>query len=665
MLSKIPNYIKYIFSNFFLLVVFNVIFRILFYSFFAELETATSVQKQTAFWLGLRFDIKLASITIFPLAILVLITNRRFFKYSFYRKLSNIYLVLAYLILTLFYIMDFGYYDYLSIRLDAASLRFLEDLKISSQVLLESYPVFKGLFGLLVFGFLIYKTSKLLYNRCKKHQIYHSIKMKTVYFIATILLLAFSIYNSFTHYPLRWSEAFFSKNSKVNQFALNPVLYFFDSFKFRSESVNMKEFQKYYPVIAKDLNLPKDKISFERKVIFNDSIKSKPNVVFVMLESVGVKPLSYYGNPINSSPKIDSLIPKSLSFENFFVHKSGTAASVFASVTGLPDIDDVNTASRNPMIIDQRILFDQFNGYEKLYFLGGSANWANIRGVFQANIKGLKIFEEGSYDTENRADVWGIDDYELFKESDKELKKLHQKKKPFVAYIQTASNHIPFTVPDKKESFIPLADEEISNDLLKKSGFKSVAQLNALRYLDFNIGRFLKRAKTSGYYDNTVFVFFGDHNTMMNRNYQYTNEHDLNINLQHALLFIHAPKFVKPEAISKNAKLIDLFPTVMSLIKMNHTNYTLGRNLLDSLSNKNSSSFVYLKMKGEPTVGLLQDSLYYSRTNISKTKGLYNLKSKELVDLKEKYPNKASAMDSLLNAYYHSTKYLYFNNKKR
>ena len=665
MLSKIPNYIKYIFSNFFLLVVFNVIFRILFYSFFAELETATSAQKQTAFWLGLRFDIKLASITIFPLAILVLITNRRFFKYSFYRKLSNIYLVLAYIILTLFYIMDFGYYDYLSIRLDAASLRFLEDLKISSQVLLESYPVFKGLFGLLVFGFLIYKTSKLLYNRCKKHQIYHSIKMKTVYFIATILLLAFSIYNSFTHYPLRWSEAFFSKNSKVNQFALNPVLYFFDSFKFRSESVNMKEFQKYYPVIAKDLNLPKDKISFERKVIFNDSIKSKPNVVFVMLESVGVKPLSYYGNPINSSPKIDSLIPKSLSFENFFVHKSGTAASVFASVTGLPDIDDVNTASRNPMIIDQRILFDQFNGYEKLYFLGGSANWANIRGVFQANIKGLKIFEEGSYDTENRADVWGIDDYELFKESDKELKKLHQKKKPFVAYIQTASNHIPFTVPDKKESFIPLADEEISNDLLKKSGFKSVAQLNALRYLDFNIGRFLKRAKTSGYYDNTVFVFFGDHNTMMNRNYQYTNEHDLNINLQHALLFIHAPKFVKPEAISKNVKLIDLFPTVMSLIKMNHTNYTLGRNLLDSLSNKNSSSFVYLKMKGEPTVGLLQDSLYYSRTNISKTKGLYNLKSKELVDLKEKYPNKASAMDSLLNAYYHSTKYLYFNNKKR
>ena len=292
-------------------------------------------------------------------------------------------------------------------------------------------------------------------------------------------------------------------------------------------------------LLLEELNLPKNKISFDRKVVFKDSLQGKPNVVFVMLESVGVKPLSYYGNAINSSPKIDSLIPKSLSFSNFYVHKSGTAASVFASVTGLPDIDDVKTASRNPMIIDQRILFDQFNGYEKLYFLGGSANWANIRGIFQANIKGLKIFEEGSYDTENRADVWGIDDYELFKESDKELKKLHQQNKPFVAYIQTASNHIPFTVPDKKESFTPLSENAISEILLEKSGFKSVAQLNALRYLDFNVGRFLERAKTAGYYDNTVFVFFGDHNTAMNRTDKFTNEYDLNIQLQHVpLLFM-------------------------------------------------------------------------------------------------------------------------------
>jgi hypothetical protein len=37
----------------------------LFYSFFAELDTATSSEVQNAFWLGFRFDIKLAAIAIF------------------------------------------------------------------------------------------------------------------------------------------------------------------------------------------------------------------------------------------------------------------------------------------------------------------------------------------------------------------------------------------------------------------------------------------------------------------------------------------------------------------------------------------------------------------------------------------------------------------------
>ncbi|TXD49603.1 MULTISPECIES: LTA synthase family protein [unclassified Polaribacter] len=664
MFKKIPNYIKYICINFLLLFAFNIIFRVIFYQFFAALENATASEVQKAFLLGFRFDIKLAAIAIFPLAFLILIVNKKFFLYKFYKTFSSVYLIVVYLTLALFYAIDFGYYDYLSIRLDAASLRFLEDLKISSQMLLESYPVFKGLLGFLLLAFLVFKASKYLYTGCKSEQVQISKKKKALYFIATFLLLSFSIYNSFNHYPLRWSEAFFSKNNKVNQFALNPVIYFFDSFAFRSEAVNMTEFKKYYPVIAKDLNLPKDSISFERKVVFKDAIKSTPNVIFVMLESVGVKPLSYYGNPINSSPNMDNLIASSLSFSNFYVHKSGTAASVFASVTGLPDIDDVNTASRNPMVIDQRILFDQFKGYEKLYFLGGSANWANIRGIFQSNIKGLKIFEEGSYETENRADVWGIDDYELFKESDKELQKLHQQNKPFVAYIQTASNHMPFTVPDKKEQFTPISETAISESLIKESGFKSVAQLNALRYLDFNIGRFLERAKSAGYYKNTVFVFFGDHNTAMNRNDQYTNEYDLNIQLQHVPVIIHAPEIVEPKEITTNGKLIDLFPTVMSLLKMNHTNYTLGRNLLDSIKNKNPSSFVYLKINGEPAVGLIQDSLYYSKTNMTKTKALYNLKSKNLIDLKEIYPKKALEMDSLLSAYYHATKYLYFNNKK-
>jgi hypothetical protein len=68
-------------------------------------------------------------------------------------------------------------------------------------------------------------------------------KLKAVFFIFTFLILSFGVFNSITHFPLRWSATFFSKNNAINQFTLNPILYFFDSFAFRSEGVNLEEFK--------------------------------------------------------------------------------------------------------------------------------------------------------------------------------------------------------------------------------------------------------------------------------------------------------------------------------------------------------------------------------------------------------------------------------------
>lgn len=664
MFQKIPSYIKYIFTNVFLLFIFAVLFRGIFYLLFIQVEDLDPLKLQKAIFLGLRFDLKLAVIAFFPLAILLLITNFGFFKRKIYKKIANTYLVLTYLTLTLFFLFDLGYYEYLAIRLDASSLRFLGNLKISSQVLVESYPIYKGIIGLIILCFIIYKYANFVYNLFSKAHQEITKKVKALIIILTVLVLSFGIYNSITHYPLRWSEAFFSKNTTVNQFALNPVLYFFDSFSFRSEGANIEKFKAYYPVIAKHLNLPKDTINFAKKVTFKEPYKEKPNVIYVMLESTGTATLSHYGNPLNSSPKMDSIIKESLSFSKFYVHKPGTAASVFASVTGLPDIEDVKTASRNPMIIDQRIIFDQYEGYQKQYFIGGSANWANIRGVFQSNVKDLKIFEEGSFEEENRADVWGIDDYDLFKESDKEFKKLHDSGKPFVAYIQTATNHMPFTVPDQKESFKPILEDEIDEETLLKGGFRSLGQLNGIRYLDFNVARFLERAKETGYYDNTIFVFFGDHRGGMKKlNFLKNNQDDLGIQVHHVPFFIHAPKYVKPQVVDKYAKLIDMFPTATSLAKVNYTNYTLGRDLLDS-TNTDTAAFVYVQSKGEKGVGILKDNFYYEKTNISKKTGLYSLEANTVKDIQLDNPKVTQQMDSLLSAYYHATKYLYFNNKK-
>lgn len=662
---KLPNYLRFLFINIFCLFGFLFLLRIIFYFLFISDLTINSDEINKSLFLGLRFDLKLAIIAFIPLALFYILV-RNFFKKGIFKNIYIVYTTVIYIILLAFYLFDYGHYAYLDLRLNANALRFLGNLNISTQFVFDTYPVYKGAIGFIIFIYIIIKINNFIYKAFKKRDFISSKKSKIVFSIITTLLLAFGIFSSVQHYPLRWSQAFFSKNKSVNQFTLNPVLYFFDSFKFRNESYDINETKKYAGVINKHLGIPSDSLLFKKSFTFSDSLKvKKPNVVFVMLESLGNASLGYYGNPLKVTPTIDSLLNNSVNFTNHYVPKVSTAASVFGSITGLPDVVNVRTASRNPMIINQRVLFDQFKGYKKLYFIGGSANWANIRAVFQSNIKGLKIYEEGAYKHEDRADVWGIDDYNLFKESNKELEELHKKEEPFVAFIQTATNHQPFTVPEKRDSFVPI--KEIDESVLKEAGSRTLAQVNGIRYLDFNIKRFLERAKKSGYHDNTIFVFFGDHQDHqmgvgLVKHYKPT-ESKLGVLTHNVPLFIHAPKLLKPRVFTKHMNLVDMFPTTMALAKINYTNYTLGVNVLDTIPRTNFS-FIYRYVNGEPASGVVQDSLFYYQTVLSKKSKLINLNDTSLNDISDKHPNKNKEMDSLLNAFYQSTKYLYFNNKK-
>ena len=142
--KKIPNYIQYLGFQILTVFVYALLNRTVFYHFFAHTENVSGKLLSDAFLIGIRFDIKLAVLLFFPLALFMLIVNTKFFQRSFYKKLSSFYVVTVYLVVTLFYLFDYGYYNYLDIRLDATSLRFFDDILISTQVLFESYPIVEG-----------------------------------------------------------------------------------------------------------------------------------------------------------------------------------------------------------------------------------------------------------------------------------------------------------------------------------------------------------------------------------------------------------------------------------------------------------------------------------------------------------------------------------------
>ena len=93
---------------------------------------------------------------------------------------------------------------------------------------------------------------------------------------------------------------------------------------------------------------------------------------------------------------------------------------------------ELRTASRYPNLVDQQTILNDMTGYSKFYFIGGSASWANIRGVLTDNIRGLHLYENGKIIGRQAINVWGISDKDLFVEANDVLKK--QTKPVFCRY---------------------------------------------------------------------------------------------------------------------------------------------------------------------------------------------------------------------------------------
>jgi arylsulfatase A-like enzyme len=107
-----------------------------------------------------------------------------------------------------------------------------------------------------------------------------------------------------------------------------------------------------------------------------------------------------------------------------------------------------------------------------------------------------------------------------------------------------------------------------------------VEQYNAVRLLDFNIGRLMDLAKEQGFYDNTIFVFFGDHNTRISQiPHMAPAFEQLGLESNNVPLLIHAPHWLAPREFDEAVGLADLLPTVAGMLGVPFSNGSLGRDI--------------------------------------------------------------------------------------
>jgi phosphoglycerol transferase MdoB-like AlkP superfamily enzyme len=292
--------------------------------------------------------------------------------------------------------------------------------------------------------------------------------------------------------------------------------YFFvvDVVKFQKEKIDVKsiklEGNKEYPFLK-----PSENIADVLSPLFNISAE-KPNIVIIQVEGLGSE---FVGDKYYSgfTPYLNSLIPKSLFWDNFLSNTGRTFGALPSLMASLPFGEKGFLEIENTPTHISLFSILKKNGYTTSFFAGDQSSFDKKINFLEQN--GLdNIIDENKYDESYPKSVnpsngfsWGYSDYEIFK---KTLSELNDIKTPRLNFIATQSIHEPFTFPVKEKYLVKI-------DSILKSGKKLNATNKEIKsnkdifasilYADASIKMFIEAYKKRPEFKNTIFVITGDH----------------------------------------------------------------------------------------------------------------------------------------------------------
>ncbi len=652
---RVPKTIQWIMKLFFIMLLVFTLFRLSTYFAFKP-EQVSFIDVIPSFILGVLYDIRWVCFILLPILLFSYIPRFSPYSSATASKIWTSYLAFITFVAIFFFGADYGHFAYVSTRLNASALNFAEDAKISFEMLWESYPLFWIFLGLMIVGYVFYRIYRNTHQKVEKVNSQSEVNYRRNWYLLATFFMALGIYGSVSSKPLKWNDAFAMKDNFKAYLALNPLQNFFTTLRFRNPEVKDLKAQHHFALMKDFLRINSaTEASYSRWIDPGSrSLESKPNIVLVMCESFSMYKSSMSGNPLNTTPYFNQLAEQGIFFNRCFTPHFATARGVFATITGIPDVQLSKFSSRNEQSLKQHTIINNFEDYEKFYFLGGSSEFNNFRGLLN-NIKGLKRFEEGSFSAP-KVNVWGISDKELFLSANDVFKK---QQKPFFAIIQTADNHRPYTIPESDKDFLK---KEVPQDTLLKYGFLSLDEYQAFRYSDYCFQKFIEAAKQESYFDNTIFVFVGDHGIAGNAKAVYPAVWtDQRLSDEHVPLLFYAPKLLYPQKRTEVVSQIDVLPTIAGLIHQPYLNTTLGRDLLDP-NKKQNGAFVIHHDEGK--LSWITDSFYFTKNIRFEQEMIFPLNSDKPTWTEAQEAEMRRQASVLTTAFYETAKWMLVNNKK-
>lgn len=272
-----------------------------------------------------------------------------------------------------------------------------------------------------------------------------------------------------------------------------------------------------------------------------------------------------------------------LYFDNFF-HQTGQGKTSDSemlsenSLFGLPEGSAFQVLGGNNEFHAAPKILDEELDYTTAAFHGNSGTFWNRSDTYK-NLGYNYFFDANYYNMdEDRTLDYGLKDKLFFKDSVEYIEQLPQ---PFYAKFITLTNHFPYPLEEENAS-IPKAD---TDDDTVNSYFQTV------RYTDESIEEFFDWLKESGMYENSMFVFYGDHygnSNMRNPSLAPLLDKDPeewdafdNVEMQRVPLMYHIPGYTGGETVHTYGGQTDLLPTLLHLLGVETDPYLfMGQDLL-------------------------------------------------------------------------------------
>jgi phosphoglycerol transferase MdoB-like AlkP superfamily enzyme len=399
---------------------------------------------------------------------------------------------------------------------------YYDDTKAILSTIWAGYHVIPNVLAISVLSFVLLKASRRFMNSSilTEPLLFRRpfpVALRITTCMVVTLLIATAARGSYTHRTVKLEDAAVTSDGFLNKAVLNPYSALMYAYRTHRKL-------GYVMGAGLEMYLPDHNVRGAAQEVFNDRRvldnldeylrrtaagpgRTRPRHIFlVVMESYDAWPLMKKYSALGLTPELSSLARNGIPVDKFLPSSDGTATSLSALISGLPDANVVTNyqqSSQTPYPSSIAASFKRL-GYRTRFFYGGYLSWQKIGEFAQGqgfdDVYGAA--HVGSWASHNE---WGVEDEALF---DFTVGTVEQAAGlPSLNVILTTSYHPPYELDVYGKGF-PL--REVPADLAHEfDGSVTLRMLGHLWYSDRCIGDFVRKAEKK--FDKTLFAFTGDH----------------------------------------------------------------------------------------------------------------------------------------------------------